>query len=468
MEHEELTATPLEELKKEYDILKQSGVLDPDSPNFDIDLFNSDVVLPAEAAEAIKDITAQMLEYMKTPEYKKHLENTDAVINYVKEHGFIKDDNGADHIKENYKAIIKNAPELATIIEQLPEFSEAASIEDIMKAGFDDDGRPINSAFFPLFENKNIKNLPALPKGNTIIKPIDKITKILFDTQLQRKKDPHFIPGQMSIDDALSMFEEIEPRNIRTGGNNQNICIYLSAGFDDKLPAHLSRELNAEEEEIHDVVATMIYEGRKYTTATEIYQRLNGKHKSPSSKDVKKIDDTMQKLRTCRITIDNKEEITAGYKYKEYIEVEDTLIHYRNARKKSVFNDAIKECYYEFIGDKLPIAFKFSIDRKQISFVTTEQWATPVRKSPLTNRLKRYLYRQITAINKKEISNKMLLKSIYEGCHAEKDKDKRRKIKNYIPDFLEHWKRTRLINDYIIGEKEIYINPTEEQKKGSL
>ena len=435
-----------------------------DKEPFDFVDLTEMIVFPSEQSDYLTAAIKKMSSLLASPTF------TQAFNDYVSIKIFAEH----NHLPEIEQLAAEIAQELRKIIDR-PNSTEYHdySVTELLQAGFNEDGTPKNELFEQvLTKARNRADRKTLPKlisnkeDYSITKPIDKISSVLFDALQQQQNDPNYISGQIGIEEALTIFELSEPTAIKSLSNNPDIYVSLSATFDGDLPAELSKKLTFDDEEVHDVVATMIKEGIKKTTLTHIYKRLYGKKARPSARDLKAIDNSLTKLGSCRVTIDNRKEIEANFDYPTYYDVTDNLIHYRAAHERTVINGMIVDGYIEFIGDDIPIMMKFAEARNnQITAVTTEQWAIPVRKTALTQALKRYLFRNIAAIKNGKLNNKMLYDTIFDHCPIGKnDRKARARAKEYISQMLEHWKKTNFIRNYVITEKGIVINPDKQQQ----
>lgn len=454
---EELTAAKIEEYRQKYEKLKTSGALDPDSPNFNIELFNSDAAIPAEFMQAVNSISEQMLEYMQTPEYKKHAAIEKEIYKFIKNNGYTTDSNGKSCIKDNYKEIFNRAGRLAVLIEEMPELSEGASVEDILKGGFDENGQPIRKEFKPLFlKDLLIPERKHTPQkmDNSLLSTMPLIRDI-FEKTNPKKGTTREIDGQLFYD-----FVSVTENKKTLKKHPDNPEVYILGRLWQTGDIIISRELDIKDRMLIEVLGSFYKEGIKQISLADLFYQM-GYNRKPQKKDKEEIIKRLLRLSSTWMQFDNTKEIEHRYKYPPILSAtKGTQLLKFDIQQITASNGQSIEIIEL---NAMPELMRIAIDRRQFTTLHREWLTLPGNTSKYSEKIQRYFLDNITAINDGAINNIMKFESIFDYCELTKDKRMQRdRVKTQIIDFLEHYKKNKFIKDYKINNEEIIITRKEK------
>ncbi len=247
--------------------------------------------------------------------------------------------------------------------------------------------------------------------------------------------------------------------------NNAKPSIMLNIDLSDLSGVVTEKKLSIYDKRVMLAVAELYNAGIKEMTLTSIFTQM-GNTSNPRSTELQKVNDSLTKL-SHRIYIDRTEEIKAGF----------------NKSKKILGGAVFDEAMINFSR----LSVKYADGKMQAGIIVKEEpilvkqarlldysrnIPNVIRQSPPSKteknlKIEEYLLEEIFYIAERpEVSNRRLLKTLCEACNIG-GKDPKR-ILSIIDEYLNHYKKHGLINDYKIGKTdkgESYIDLFMERKK---
>ena len=220
--------------------------------------------------------------------------------------------------------------------------------------------------------------------------------------------------------------------------------IYYGINFDE-LPAELkiSKQLTPFDKRCYVAAASLFRAGNEIISSTQVYKMMGNTGK-PNDREVQRINDSLTKMGTARVYIDNQQETKTakGYKYFRY---DGPLLPFE--RISAYINGQLTESAIHLFRE--PPLISFARQRNQITTITRELLESPVSKTDSNLRIDDYLLERIGHMKnpKSKAPRKMLYATIYEKCGITEKKQKQRapeKIKRY----LNHYKKCGHIRGY--------------------
>lgn len=167
-----------------------------------------------------------------------------------------------------------------------------------------------------------------------------------------------------------------------------------------------------------------------------------GNTSRPSTADIKKINDSLTKMRLARIYISNEHEAN---KYKGYqqFKYDGDLLPFE--RITGIIDGQESDAILHFFRE--PPLMTFAKERKQITTLELRLLESPISKTEANLAIDDYLLERISHIKNGKAQPRILYETLYKKCSITTKKQKDRapeKIKRY----LEHYKNSGFINSY--------------------
>lgn len=280
------------------------------------------------------------------------------------------------------------------------------------------------------------RTLELLPRimtmpPDSIEYPLDKINSNIWDDLMEAAKDdPN---GQLRF--ALE----------KAGSKKEATAIY-SINFDEleKLDGlKVTKSLTTFDKRVYIAVNAIYAQSGHIMSAGQVFAAMGNTGK-PSTKQIKKINDSLTKMGAARIYLNNEQEISVnkGYKHFKY---DASLLPFE--RISAYINNALVESAIHLFRE--PPLITFAKERNQITTITKMLLESPVNKTEANLRIDDYLIERIARMKsgKGKTSRKMLYSKIYDKCQI-KTKMQRNRAPETIRRYLEHYKKCEWIHDY--------------------
>ena len=311
-----------------------------------------------------------------------------------------------------------------------------------------EDGEPPDLATMQKINNKRIPQSVIAKEVLGIDYPIDKVNGNIWNLLAGAEKN-----GQLAI-----------RFNMAKHNSGKNAFLIYSINFDN-LPENISvsKKLTPFDKRVMISAAALFNAGNEIVSASQIYEKM-GNTGRPSAKAVKKINDSILKMNSARIILDNTFE-GAGE------EAETETYNKRSVKTKykgSLFPMELVEAYInnQFVESAIhlfrePPLVTFARDRHQITTVEPKLLQSPISKTDANLMIDDYLIDRISKMKrakqkKKQVITKILFSTLFESCRINTKMQKSRapeKIKAY----LDYYKQCGFIAGYTMLEDGIEI-----------
>lgn len=413
-------------------------------------------VIPDKKAEKLAELIDQQL---KIKDLRQALENA---IKEILDSDFYKEMRaGIALIKEfalTHKAELEAFKNTSDALQDLgpyilmelkkPEYKELTTVD--IWANISPDGEPITPIGETILLNAyrhrdSVRQATEITEALPVIAaaavteldyPLDKVNNKLWNQF--KNADPD---GQLFWDSTFIT----SPRGREEAG------VYLSINFGelDKLPGlQITRGLTAFDKRLYMAAAAAGAAGNGYTSLGRLHEAMGNTGK-PSSGQLERIEQSLQKMGKAWITIQNPDEIAAKMKYPQF-EYNGPLLPFEQVR--ALVNGQVTESAVHFFRE--PPLVTFARERKQITTVSRRLLESPISKTEDNLRIDDYLIDRIAQMkNNKKNPRKILLETLYTEC-AIKGKQKQRapeKIKKY----LDHYQKEKFIQGYSMDNEKI-------------
>lgn len=216
--------------------------------------------------------------------------------------------------------------------------------------------------------------------------------------------------------------------------------------------AKITTTLNSFDKRIYIACAALLKAGNTTFSISEIYKVLTGKDK-PSLNQRQKIENSLTKMGTARLYLNNIAELEAGYNYPPVGPYDEPLLAFRRI-SNCVVNGQLTTMIQLLCEPKL---IQFARERNQITSYKKELLHVPLNYTEENLRLQDYLLSTISAEkNKKLYFFEILFKTIKESCSITSRSIGR--LTNKLDSILKHYENNDFIKAYEIKEDRIKIS----------
>lgn len=327
------------------------------------------------------------------------------------------------------KPVLEELEELTPYLEKefaKPEY-DGLTMADLMERETDSKGKPIKGtlwekAFLAARMARDREQLPvsAVKRASKIDFPIDKVNAEVWSLL---QENTH---GQLKF--ALP----VERR-----GSHKDINIIYSIDFDrlESSGARITKRLTEVDKRVYVAVAALFNAGNDIVSITQIHFAM-GNTKNPAKNQLQKIRDSLEKMARAWVTIDNKQEIEAGYKY-EKVSYAGNLMHVEMIDRHNV-QGGIAESAVHILAE--PALMKFARKRNQITTVPVKLLQSPVSKTEANLAIEGYLIERVAKAKNGTGQNKILYATVNEHAHITGKKQQERtpeKVKRYLDYYAQ-------------------------------
>jgi len=310
-------------------------------------------------------------------------------------------------------------------------------------------GNVINSAL--------INTRPILSVGgkriNELLFPLDKFNATVWNMPISE----------------LNMLETDDKGHVKIkaekAGSKKEINILYSIDFDAvDDDVKITKQLDAFDKRVYIAVAALFNAGNQVITMKQIYDAMGHKdaigferRTNPGASDVKKINDSLSKMRSALIYLNNEEEAKA-YKYDLFI-YDSTLLPFE--RLTAMVNGQLTPVIHPF---REPPLVTFARERRQITPIKRKLLNTPLNKTNENISIEDYLLIRIAHAKTGTLSRKILFSTIYEEARIAEKKQRQRAPKK-IFTLLDYYADCEHIVGYAKEPDGVILFLTEQQKE---
>lgn len=234
-------------------------------------------------------------------------------------------------------------------------------------------------------------------------------------------------------------------------GSPKQLSIYYSIDFEELESAGLkiTKRLLPFDKRVYIAIAALYNAGNRIITLTQIHYAM-GNTGRPAAEHLKKINDSITKMRSANVFIDTLEE-SQVYNYPRF-KYEDYLLPV--ARTTAIVNGKIADAAIQIKGE--PPIMAFARQRKQITTITVKVLQSPLSKTDANLLIDDYLIERIGRAKRTGKSVKILYTTLFEKAQITTYKQKDRAPKK-IETYLQHYQSCGLISRYAMLKDGIQI-----------
>lgn len=214
----------------------------------------------------------------------------------------------------------------------------------------------------------------------------------------------------------------------------------------------LTRSLNSTDERVFNSVWSIWNAGNKMFSLSQV-ARLSVSGKEISDAWMEQVKNSIRKLQSTFITIDNTAEIDAGHKYLAITQRDEPMLRLISAVVR--FNGA-EERVYKLDGE--PLLGKYSHERGRFFEFPARSFAlNPSSRKSI--QLEDYIVHRVKAMGGK-MRNTILLRTVYDEMGLTgREKAERQETRRKLIKILENLKANHVISDYKIDVEKVTIFP---------
>lgn len=393
--------------------------LNPESSKFNLDAWQKAVEFSGgfEALAAVLDDFKRTIERYRTPgEFEKDLTATlTAIDEQIKE------------LEQPEKEVEEANRDIAAIIGETEETKENAITKQIKELR---ELQELLKKYAAIFEKIPLQTTATRP--DKTIFPLDKVTTSYFKNLISK-----------------------DGANINTGGKNRkNALVYCALDFDSLPGVSITKTLTAYDKIVY-IAAANLYAYNEITTATQIYKAM-GNTGTPRASDLKKINDSLAKMRRASVTIDNAEEHKAfngGYPLFTY---NGQLLPLETI--SATINGKPVETAIHLLREPPLISFAKK-HNNQIATLPRAVLESPVNKTETALTIQDFLFRSINHMkNRKTEPRNISFETLFKECKAE-EKKQRQRARETMQKLLDHYTACGWIKGYSADKKGVKIDP---------
>ena len=263
--------------------------------------------------------------------------------------------------------------------------------------------------------------------------PIDKINAISTG-----------IWGAISTEPGGQLAFSFDTSNKKKKGGDEAAVLCAISWNDPELT--ITRSLTEWDKRVYIAVGSLFTGGNETMTINQIYT-LMGNTGNPNDRTQKEINDSLTKMGTARLYLDNVKERNAGYKYPK-AKYDAPLLPFE---RLEVTNRGQTTTAIHLLRE--PPLLTFARKRKQCTTIDIKVLQSPISKTNNNLRLDDYLLERITHMKKTPtLSRKILLTTLFDACNI-KDRKQRQRTPEKILRYLNHYHATAFITGFKVDGK---------------
>ena len=229
---------------------------------------------------------------------------------------------------------------------------------------------------------------------------------------------------------------------LRTG-RTDTYLVFFSINFDDLDPAlKISKKLTAFDKLVYVATAALFQAGSDVISVSQIFREM-GNSNRPAPNQIQKIWESLTKMRSAVITMDNQKEIEAGSKYESF-SYDGQLLPFE--RISAYINGTLTDAAIHLFRE--PPLVQFARERKQVTTIPRKLLESEVSKTEASLQIQDYLLERIGRMKRDpKAPRKILFSTIYENCGIA-TRNQRSRAPEKVKTFLEHYTKCDWIKGY--------------------
>ncbi len=250
------------------------------------------------------------------------------------------------------------------------------------------------------------------------------------------------------------------PLKAEPNGSKKEVNILYSIDFDViESDVPIVKRLTQYDKRVYIAAGALWDAGNNIITIGQIYHAM-GYTGTPGAADKEKIGKSFTKF-AARITINNDQEIKAGYNYPRF-DYDGDLLPFERVREHDVINgQIIEETIHVF---REPPLLSFARGRKQLTTYPLKVLQSPNSKTERNLAIEDYLLERIAKAKRGTEPRKILLSTLYDHANITSRLQKSRAPQT-IKNYLDHYKKCGEIKGYAIDKTSITLELNEPPKK---
>lgn len=245
-------------------------------------------------------------------------------------------------------------------------------------------------------------------------------------------------------------------RNIRTSpkDSEKQTIVFYSIDFDaleKSEDVSITRQLGSYDKRVYTAISNLWMAGNEIISLSQIYHAM-GNTSRPPREEIRKINNSITKMRIAHIIVDNTKEHEVNNKY-EVFKYDSSLLLFD--RITATINGVITDAAIRVRG--IPPLMEFALGRKQVSTCDPVMLQSPIKQTDANLRLEDYLLRRIMHMkNNTRTTRKILFSTLFKSCEIT-TKMQRHRAPDKITTLLDHYKKNGFIVGYIPANDGITI-----------
>ena len=235
--------------------------------------------------------------------------------------------------------------------------------------------------------------------------------------------------------------------DVTAAGKRDRVNLLYSIDFDN-LPEGVSitKKLEPYDKQVYIAISGLYNEGYPVISVTMIYKAMGGTSDRPSGPDIEKINQSITKMSSAHIFLDNSQEvIRKEYRYPTF-KYDASLLPME--RVQAVINGRVAESAIKLFRE--PPLMTFAKERKQVTTISLKLLQAPINKTNQNIAIQDYLIERIAHAKNGTGKKKILYATVYEKVGITSTKQRQRapeKIHRYLDHFKSE-KGDNFIKDY--------------------
>lgn len=227
-------------------------------------------------------------------------------------------------------------------------------------------------------------------------------------------------------------------------GSKKEASVIVGINFDAlEEDAAIVKHLTPFDKRVYIAVSALYTAGNRVFTASQIYHAM-GNTSRPSPARLEKINESLTKMGTARLRLDNSQEVEVNKGYPTF-KYDAPLLPFE--RMRAYINGRLCKSAIQLYRE--PPLVSFAKQRRQITTLSSLIFEVPLNHTDSELELENFLIEQISRIGKGARNPKILLSSLYADCQINAKKERAR-TKDKIKVILDHYKKVGFIEGYSI------------------
>lgn len=235
---------------------------------------------------------------------------------------------------------------------------------------------------------------------------------------------------------------------VESSKSKKPVSILYAINFDD-LGVTTSKKLTYFDKRVYTIIAALYKAGNRLITCSQIHQAM-GYITRPAATQIEKIRNSIIKMSSAKIFIDNADEVANGYKY-PHVVVDGPLLPIFHRHDCIINGQPVQEAFAPIC---IPPLIEFARGRNQIDEISKKVLETPISKSEKNMAIEDYLITRILHARNDYQGRKILLSTLFEYVKIDDSRNQKRALKD-IKGIMEHYQSIDFISSFKITAEAI-------------